>query len=217
MENRRKRFAVLGLGSFGASLAISLQRAGCDVVVVDAHMEDVEAISDTVTYAMQGSIENEDLIRSLEVQNLDGVVVASTESMEASIMATLQAKEQGCPYVLAKAINQLHADVLKKVGADEVIRSEEEMGKRVANHLVTSDFKDWISGSSACDFAEKPIPKSWVGKTLKEMDVRNQFGVTVAAIEDGERTELNPNPNKPLKKDVTLVLLGDMAKLDQIL
>ena len=141
----RKQYAVFGLGSFGESVAVTLQELGCEVVVVDNHMERIENISPYVSYAVQADIEDPEVIRSLGARNLDGVVVAVADDMEASIMATLVSKEIGVPYVLAKAKNDLHAKVLKKIGADSIIFPEKEIGQSVARNLVSGEFVDWIS------------------------------------------------------------------------
>ena len=109
----KKQFAVFGLGSFGESIALELQKLGCEVVAVDKDMERVKGIADSVSYAMQADIGDPDFVRSLGTRNLDGVVIAEAESLEASIMATLVCKEIGVPNVIAKAKNERHATVLK--------------------------------------------------------------------------------------------------------
>ncbi len=144
MKNGKKQYAVLGLGGFGISVALALQKAGCDVIAVDHRMEQVKEISDSVSYAMKANIEDEEMIRSLEPQSLDGVIVATSDNLEASIMATLLVKEQGAPYVLAKAKSKLHAEVLKKVGADDVILVEYEMGQWVAQNLIRGTTDDML-------------------------------------------------------------------------
>lgn len=99
----KKQYAVFGLGSFGESIAVTLQRLGCEVVAVDNHMERVQEISDSVSYAMKADIGDPDVIRTMGARNLDGVIVAVADDMEASVMATLVSKEMGVPYVMAKA------------------------------------------------------------------------------------------------------------------
>lgn len=110
----KKQYAVFGLGSFGESVAIELQKLGCEVVAIDANMERVEAIANQVSYAMKADIEDADFIRSLGTRNLDGVVVAASDNMEASIMATLVCKEIGVPYVMAKAKMNFMQQCLRK-------------------------------------------------------------------------------------------------------
>lgn len=183
----RKQYAVFGLGSFGESVAVTLQELGCEVVVVDNHMERIENISPYVSYAVQADIEDPEVIRSLGARNLDGVVVAVADDMEASIMATLVSKEIGVPYVLAKAKNDLHAKVLKKIGADSIIFPEKEIGQSVARNLVSGEFVDWISLSPDYSITEIAVPEKWIGKSLSEIDVRRTKDVNVVVFESEKR------------------------------
>ena len=157
----KKQYAVFGLGSFGESAAITLQGLGCDVIAVDNHMERIEEISKYVSYAMKADIEDPEVIRSLGTRNLDGVIVAIADNMEASIMATLVSKDEGVPYVLAKAKNELHATVLRKIGADSVIFPEKEAGSQVAKSIVSSSFADWVALSPEYSVMEMVLPETW--------------------------------------------------------
>ena len=170
----KKQYAVVGLGSFGESVAIALQDLGCEVIAVDDNMERIEDIANSVSYAMKADFGDPDVIRSLGTRNLDGVVVAVADNMESSIMATLVCKEIGVPYVIAKAKNDLHATVLRKIGADAVIFPEKEMGKRLAKNLMSANFADWIALSPDYSLVETVIPKNWIGKSLEELDVRKK-------------------------------------------
>ncbi len=212
----KKQFLVLGLGHFGMNLAVTLQKLGANVIAVDQDMTQVEAISEQVSYAMRANIADEAMLKSLEIENMDGVIIATSGNMEDNIMATLLVKDMGVPYVLAKAQNANHANVLEKVGADEVIRPEFEMGKQVAQHLMSSQFSDWISLSPEYSIVERSIPKSWVGKSLQEINVRNKYDVNVVAIRMNESVEVNMNPTAPLPKDAILILVGADEKLEKI-
>ena len=207
----KKQYAVFGLGSFGESVAIELQKLGCEVVAIDANMERVEAIANQVSYAMKADIEDADFIRSLGTRNLDGVVVAASDNMEASIMATLVCKEIGVPYVMAKAKNELHAIVLEKIGADSVIFPEKEMGMRVARNLMSANFTDWISLSPDYSLVETEVPEKWVGRTLLELD-----DVIVVGIKMGDKVEVNPDPKEQLKEGNVLILIGSNQALEAI-
>ena len=206
----KKQYAVFGLGGFGESVAIELQKLGCEVVAIDANMERVEAIANQVSYAMKADIEDADFIRSLGTRNLDGVVVAASDNMEASIMAPLVCKEIGVPYVMAKAKNELHATVLKKIGADSIIFPEKEMGTRVARNLMSANFTDWIALSPDYSLVETEVPKKWVGRTLLELDVRKTYDVIVVGIKMGDKVEVNPDPREQLKE-------GNVLKVDSFL
>ena len=213
-----KQFVVLGLGSFGASVAVTLQKLGCDVVAVDQDMELVSDIAEKVTYAMQADIENPKLLESLGARNFDGMVVASSENLEGSILATLAAKEMGIPYILCKAHNERHAQVLRKIGADAVVFPEEEMGRKIAKNLVSANLADWIELSPDYSIVETAIPKRWVGKTLKELDVRRNYEVNVVGIKEEEEghVEITPNPDLPLRDGMILMLIGANEALERI-
>lgn len=211
----RKQYAVFGLGSFGESVAVTLQELGCEVVVVDNHMERIENISPYVSYAVQADIEDPEVIRSLGARNLDGVVVAVADDMEASIMATLVSKEIGVPYVLAKAKNDLHAKVLKKIGADSIIFPEEEIGQSVARNLVSGEFVDWISLSPDYSITEIAVPEKWIGKSLSEIDVRRTKDVNVVGVRIGEKIQVTIDPEEPLQKEMMLIMIGSNEALEK--
>lgn len=212
----KKQFAVFGLGSFGESVAVTLQQLGCEVVAVDNHMEHVQEISEQVSYAIKANAGDPEVIKSLGTRNLDGVVVAVADDMEASVMATLVSKEIGVPYVIAKAKNELHATILKKIGADAVIFPEMEMWVRVAKTLMSSNFADWIALSPDYSIIEIAIPKEWVGKSLQQLDVRRSHDVNVVGIKIGEEVEVNPDPERALQEDMTLIIIGSNYALEKI-
>ncbi|MCF2554772.1 potassium channel family protein [Faecalicatena contorta] len=212
----KKQFAVLGVGSFGESVAVELQNLGCEVIVVDNDMERIEEIADSVSYAMRADFGEPEVIRSLGARNLDGVVVAVAENMESSIMATLVSKEIGVPYVMAKAKTDLHATVLRKIGADAVIFPEVDMGKRIAKTLASANFADWLSLSPDYSIVEIKIPEKWVGKSLIELDVRRVHAVNVVAIKTGDDVEVNPDPARKLEEGMIMVLVGANEALEKI-
>lgn len=212
----KKQFAVFGLGSFGESVAVTLQQLGCEVVAVDNHMEHVQEISEQVSYAIKADAGDPEVIKSLGTRNLEGVVVAVADDMEASVMATLVSKEIGVPYVIAKAKNELHATILKKIGADAVIFPEMEMGVRVAKTLMSSNFADWIALSPDYSIIEIATPKEWVGKSLQQLDVRRSHDVNVVGIKVGEEVEVNPDPERTLQEDMTLIIIGSNYALEKI-
>lgn len=167
---------------------------------------------------MQADIENPKLLESLGSRNFDGMVVASSENLEGSILATLAAKEIGIPYILCKAHNERHARVLRKIGADAVVFPEEEMGRKIAKNLVSANLADWIELSPDYSIVETAIPKRWVGKTLKELDVRRNYEVNVVGIKEEEegRVEITPNPDMPLREGMILMLIGANEALEKI-
>ena len=209
-----KQYAVFGLGSFGSSVAVTLQNLGCEVVVVDNRMERIQEIADDVSYAIQADMQDQEVIRSLGARNLDGVIIAVSEDMEASVMATIISKDLGVPYVLAKARNEMHAKILRKLGADAVVFPERETGERIAKNLVSTNFADWIALSPEYSITEVAVPDGWTGKSLQELDVRRSHDVSVVGVVSGDKVEVNPDPNKPLEQGMVLILVGANEALE---
>ena len=203
-----KQFAVLGLGSFGWSVAMTLEKMGCDVLVVDDSFEKIQEISEQVSYAVKADISDPEALQALGGRNLYGVVVAVSENFEASILATMLCKEMGIPKVLAKAKDTLQGTILKKVGADAVVYPEIEMGSRVAKNLVAREFTDWLELSDGYSLVEAAVPQNWIGRCLAELKVRERFGINVVGIIlDGE-VDVTFDPQKPLPADGILILIG---------
>lgn len=213
---KKKTFAVLGLGKFGASVAVTLARAGAEVLAVDQDEEIVGSIADRVTHAIQADVCDTDVVRTFGLSNMDGVIVAITESMNASILATIMAKEERVPFILAKAKDAIHAKILEKVGADRVIVPEKESGVRMAYHLLAESFLDIVELSDKVSLAEISVKEQWVGKTLRQLNFRQKAGANVVAIKKGEEVSVNMDPDTPLEKDMILwvtVNRKDMKKL----
>lgn len=215
----KKGFAVLGLGRFGTSVARHLAETGAEVMVVDKDENNIHEIADLVTYAVQGDISEPDTLKSLGIGNLDAVIVASAGNIEASVMATILAKEEGVPYVMAKAQNEIHGKILEKVGADSVIYPEKEMGARVARNLTVGNFIDLFELSSKVSMVEMIVKPEWEGKNLIELDLRGRYGVNVVAVKYGKDLDVSPAPTEALEAGMHLLLTGynhDLKKLMQV-
>jgi trk system potassium uptake protein TrkA len=211
-----KEFAVFGLGEFGKSVALTLADSGCEVLVVDNDSEKVKEVADSVTYAVTADVTDFNTLKSLGIRNLDGVIIAIAESLETSVMATIYAKELGVPYVMAKAYTEVHATVLKKVGADAIAFPEKEMGTRIAKNLVSGNFVDLIELSSKFSMVEMKIPENWKGMTLRELNPRDKLGVNVIAAKYGDDVNVNLDPDTPFKDTETLIIIGDNNMLERL-
>lgn len=213
----KKQYVILGLGNFGKSLALSLENLGCDVIVIDNSAEKIQDIADDVSYAMKADFEDPEVLKTIGARNLDGAIVAVSENLEASILATLLAKEAGIPYVLAKANGELHASILKKVGADAIVYPEIEMGERVAKNLVSTSFADWIELSPDYSMVEVEIPEAWKGRTLAELGIREKHGVNVVGVIIDEEVRVAINPEKPLPEHGTIIVIGANKALQKFM
>ena len=159
---KNKEFAILGLGRFGISIARSLSEEGCEVMAVDKQPEIVNEVVDYVTHAEIGDITSKEIIESLGLSNYDVVIIGIGDDLSACVMATILAKEVGAKFVLAKAGSELHARILRKVGADKVIFPELETGRRIARQLVYGNYFDAIGLSSTHSMMEVGCPMEWV-------------------------------------------------------
>ena len=203
-----KQYAVLGLGSFGESVALTLENMGCDVLVMDDSYEKIQDISDKVSYAMKGDVADPDALQALGGKNLDGVVVAVSENLEAGIMATMLCKEMGIPLVIAKAKNEIQGAILKRVGADRIVYPEIEMGSRVAKSLVSREFMDWIELSNDYSMVEIAVPAKWAGQSLAEVNARERLGINVVGIIVNGKIDVTPDPQEPLPENGILIVIG---------
>ncbi len=211
----RKQFAVFGLGSFGTSVALELEKLGCDVIAVDKSMEAVQAVSDDVAYAMCADITDPEVMKKLGAGHLSGAIVAIGDGLESNILTTILAKEAGIPNVIVKAGNSLHEMILKKVGADEVLYPEREMGVRLARGLASGNFMDWIELSDDYELVETKIPPSWVGKRLADLKVREKYGINVVAVAVDGKMEVTADPFRKLPADAVLTLIGPSEAFDK--
>lgn len=210
-----KQFAVFGLGSFGKSVALTLQSFGCDVIAVDNCYEKIQDIADSVSYAMCGDVTEPEFMKTIGARNLDGAVIAISENLEAAIMATMLSKEMGIPYVLVKAMDELQGKILEKIGAESIVYPEIDMGERVAKKLMSTEFVDWIELSSDYSLTEKLIPKQWEGKSLAELRVREKFGINVIGILKEDKMDMALDPSKPLQADDMLFIIGKNSDLEK--
>ena len=200
-----KQYAVIGLGKFGFAVATTLAQAGKEVLAVDKDPELVQEIADLVTYAARAD------------SNMDVVIVGISENMESSILATLQAKEAGVPLVIAKGMSQMHANILKKVGADRVVMAESETGIRLGKSLISGGFQDFFMLSDSFSMVELPVPEAWTGHNLEELDLRKKYSINVIAVKDGEDIRVTVNPKTLLRAEEVLILIGENKELAKLM
>lgn len=211
-----KSFAVIGLGQFGMTLALTLAESNFDVLAIDVREENVQEIAEKVAYAVRADVREPDVLKSLGVQNVDVAIVAVAENMEASITATMQAKDLGVPCVISKAMNTLHGRILEKIGADQVIYPERSMGLRVARNLTSNGFEDIFELSSEFSMAEFRIPADWAGKSLAELKIREKYKINVVAVKLGDEVNVNIDPAEKLKEGCVLVAAGKNQDLNRV-
>lgn len=210
-----KSYAVLGLGSFGKSVARSFMELGIEVLAVDRNKIIVNEIASEVTYAVQMDVTNEDALKSIGVEKMDGVIVAIGENLEASVMATLLVKELGVPYVVAKAETEMQKKILEKIGADKVVFPEKEMGVRLAKNIA-GNFLDVFDLSSKDSMVELKVKEEWIGKSIRELDFRNRYHLNIVAFRRDGKLDSFPDPDDVLQKDDIIITVGKNEDLNRI-
>ena len=213
---KTKSFAIFGLGRFGASIAETLHSMEYEVLAVDKSEECVNNTSPHMTHAVVGDATDENLLKSLGVRNFDVAVVAIGGDIQSSILVTLLLKEMGVKYVLAKAQSELHSKVLYKVGADRVILPERDMGVRVAHNLVSTNFVDLIELSPDSSIVEIKPPKGWFGKSLRDLNIRVKYGISIVAVKKDSATHVAPKADYVVEEEDLLVVIGSTSDIKKL-
>lgn len=212
----QKEYIVIGLGRFGSSVAKQLEANGCRVLAIDNNENRVRQIAEYVTLAMCVDVTNEDALEELGGKNFDGAIISIGHGLEAAVLATVWAKEQGIGQVIAKAYDEMQGKILAKIGADKIIYPEKEMGVHLANDLAFNNLFDAIELTSEYSIADIGVLNDWIGKDLRELNLRKKYGINVVAIKRGGTLIINPPADQPMKKNDIFVLLGMNSTLKKI-
>lgn len=213
-------FAVVGLGRFGSRLAVTLAASGHEVVAIDRDVQIIEEIRDRVTVAIAMDATDPRALESQGIDKADAVIVGIGNDFEATTLTTVLLKQMGVKRVIARSSSKVAARVLSLVGADEVVNPEDEAADRWSHRLLNPHFINQIEFHDDHSIVELVAPKSWVGKSLIELDLRKRHRVHVVALrrkteEGNERIDL-PSPDRPIGSGDILVLMGkdqDLGKL----
>jgi trk system potassium uptake protein TrkA len=217
----KKPFAVIGLGRFGSAMATTLTELGHDVIGIDGDEEKVRQMADLVTSAMQLDATDERALRAAGIQDVETAVISIGEDVESSLLVVMIVKELGIPRIVAKATTPLHGRILQKLGVTRVIFPEREMAVRTAHSLVVPNVLDYIELSKDFSIIELPAPPEFVGRTLRDLQLRPRLGLTLIAIrrqtETGaETTNIGPSGDDEIHAGDVLALLGPNARLSNL-
>ena len=211
-----RSYIVIGLGRFGSEAAIELTAQGCDVLAMDMRAELVQQISANVTHAVVADGKDKEVLKALGAKDFECAIVAIGDDLTASVLATMNLKELGVPYIVAKAHDETHRRVLEKLGADRVVIPECEFAGRLARSLASHNVLDYIELSPDYGILEVPAPKKWIGRTLKELNVRAKLGVNIIAVESGGVTNVSPPADFLIGVGDVMVVLGDNHALEAV-
>ena len=198
-----KSYVVIGLGRFGTEVARRLY-------------ELVQQVSSDVTHAAVADARDKDVLRALGVKDFDCAVIAIGGSLADSVLATMNVKELGVPKVVCKAHDETHRQVLMKLGADQVVIPEQENAARLAKSLSSYNVLDYIELSEEYGIIEVPAPKSWVGKSLRQLNVRAELGVNILAVKQEQKINVSPSADYAITAQDVMVVLGDSKALEKV-
>lgn len=212
-----KRFVVVGLGNFGASVAEALSAHGHEVVAIDSNEAAVDAIATFVTRAAVGDGKQLQALERAGAKEADAGVVSTGHDIAASILATLALKDLGVRELYVKVISRDHARIMEKLGVTETIFPERESALRLATRMASRAILNYVQLGSGLGVQEMAVPRSWIGKTLRELALPRTHRVSVVAVHDVllEQMNLVPEPDARLKESDTLLVAGaeeDLAR-----
>ncbi len=212
-----KSILMIGMGRFGHHLCMDLVKLGNEVMVVDAREENLEELLPYVTCAKIGDCTNLEVLKSLGVANFDLVFVCIGTNFQSSLEITSQVKELGAKYVISKANRDIHAKFLLRNGADEVIYPDRDIAEKLSVRFSANRVFDYIELTDEFSIYEIPPLDKWIGKSIREVDFRAKYHVSIIATKVGDETKLLPAADHVFSKDEHLMLIGKKLNIDRIL
>jgi trk system potassium uptake protein TrkA len=213
-----KQFVVIGLGNFGYYLAINLYKKGHEVVAIDKNADRVAEIKDQVSQAVIADATDRKAMEALGLDKMDAAVICIGSSLSESILATLNMKDIGVAEVFAKAISEAHSRILYKIGTSEVFFPEKDQATSLAERLHNPNMLDYLPFLEGYSIIEMSAPDQFVGKSLRDLDLINRFGIQVVAIKElvPDRLNLIPTARCVLKNSDIMILLGPNEAFDRL-
>ena len=212
----KKTYAVFGLGRYGIAVARELVDHGMEVIAVDSEERIVNMAADELPICKCADVTDPDVIRELGIANVDVVIIAMANNLEASVMAVTLCKEIGVKTVIAKCANEMHQKILLRVGADKVVFPENESGIRLARNLLSSGFVDMVSLAKNVSMIELDVKREWVGKNLIELNLRKKHSINVVALRRGDMVSVDIDPHAPLSPDDKFIVIANTEKLSRL-
>lgn len=211
-----KSVIVLGLGKFGYTVASKLFEQGIEVMAVDKDYSLVQSISNHVNAAVQCDFLDEEAMAELGISNFDIAIISTGTSLEASIAATMLASDANVSKIIAKAKSANQARILRKLGADQIIYPEIDMGERLARSITGSNLLEFIHFSDEYGLIEASAKDSWIGKDLGKLNFRNHYHMNVVAIRRRGEYIITPGSKEKIEKGDVLILIGEEKYVKEV-
>ncbi len=211
-----RSYAVFGLGHYGLSVARELADRGADVLAVDLDEAVVNAAIADIPLCKCADVTDAEVLRQLDIGSINVVIIAMAGNLEASVMATMLCKEAGVKTVIAKCASEMHRKILLRVGADRVVFPEREAGARLAQNLLSAGFVDMMELSRDLSIVEMDVRDTWVGKSLKELDLRRRMDLNVVAVRHNGNVKIGIDPDLPLDQNMKLIVIAKTSRLSKL-
>jgi len=208
-----KSILVIGLGRFGAFMAMKFAELGNEVMVIDQSEDKVNEVLSKVTSAQIGDCTNEQVLRSLGIKNFDLCVVAIGNNFQSSLEITSLLKELGATYVLSKASRDTHAKFLLRNGADAITYPEKEMAERLAVRYSAKSLFEYVELTPEYSIFEIPPREDWIGKTIEQKAIRTKYHMSILAIKDGDQIYPIPKPDYMFTGKEHLIVIGKKSDI----
>jgi len=212
----KKRYVVLGLGRFGSKVARELFYKKQEVKVIDRDEDRIQQIKDEVTKAYLGDIADEQMLMDAGIADCDVVIVAETSNVEANIVATQICKNIGIKKVICKAKNTLHGNILKKLGADQIIFPEQDTAIKLVSKLTSEGILDYIDLGGELSIVGITAPDNMVNKTIGELELRKRFNVTIIGIKRTDDIIFNLVADTRIISGDALIVFGEVESLKKL-
>ncbi|MBW3114041.1 MULTISPECIES: potassium channel family protein [Bacillaceae] len=204
----KKEFVVIGLGRFGGSIVRSLTDQGMEVMAIDQDEDKVNEFSSIASHAVVADSTDESVLKSLGIRNFDHVIVAIGDDIQSSILTTLMLKEIGVKNITVKAQNDYHEKVLRKIGANQVVHPERDMGRRIAHNIISNNVLDYLELSDEHSIVEIVANENLSGNSLIDLDIRAQFGINIVAIKREKDIIVSPQADEQIRVGDILIVIG---------
>jgi len=209
--------AIIGLGTFGYELAVELAKHKHNILAIDIDLKKINAIKDLVPVAVQADVTDKDVLKKLEIDKFDKVIFGMSSALETIILSITLMKKMGVKYIIGKANTYMKKEILLKIGADKVVLPEISTAKRLADKITYPSILEQFALDEDNSFIEVEIPKRFIGKTIKELDLRRKYGLNIVMIKtENTKAEIITTPDLVFKEKDIVFVIGNEKEIQRI-